>query len=298
MNICFESYYGTSTLGADYLEHHGIKGQRWGIRRFQNKDGTLTAAGKKRRATVLDAPDQETIDLLGRQRNSSQYVNRINDNDIIIKKGYELSRLASVGEPIDEKRKYVTVNDSDLNDYELGNPLGADTEYRYEVTNDIKVGSGRVLLNQLLKENGNELVKDVLSRARYKHTVGNTDFQKIYDKYKNVSMKEIFSTVDGDYDAYENSASTELGKEASFRLDAGREYVHKSLMKKTKLADKVFENLKADGYDAVIDLEDRISGASMPVIVLNPKNNLKIRKIYYGGYDLTSFYDELGKRRT
>ena len=36
----------------DYLEirslyHHGIKGQRWGIRRFQNEDGSLTPRGKK-----------------------------------------------------------------------------------------------------------------------------------------------------------------------------------------------------------------------------------------------------------
>ena len=30
------------------LAHHGIKGQRWGVRRFQNADGSLTAAGKKR----------------------------------------------------------------------------------------------------------------------------------------------------------------------------------------------------------------------------------------------------------
>lgn len=29
------------------LYHHGIRGQRWGIRRYQNPDGTLTAAGKK-----------------------------------------------------------------------------------------------------------------------------------------------------------------------------------------------------------------------------------------------------------
>lgn len=30
------------------LVHWGIKGQRWGIRRYQNKDGSLTPAGKKR----------------------------------------------------------------------------------------------------------------------------------------------------------------------------------------------------------------------------------------------------------
>ena len=30
------------------LHHHGIKGQKWGVRRFQNKDGSLTPAGKKR----------------------------------------------------------------------------------------------------------------------------------------------------------------------------------------------------------------------------------------------------------
>lgn len=39
----------------EMLEHHGIKGQKWGVRRFQNKDGTRTALGKKREAT----PDEK-----------------------------------------------------------------------------------------------------------------------------------------------------------------------------------------------------------------------------------------------
>ncbi len=38
----------------DYLAHHGIKGQKWGIRRFQNPDGTRTFLGKKREREQVD----------------------------------------------------------------------------------------------------------------------------------------------------------------------------------------------------------------------------------------------------
>ena len=36
------------------LYHHGIKGMHWGVRRFQNPDGTLTAAGKRREQSNSD----------------------------------------------------------------------------------------------------------------------------------------------------------------------------------------------------------------------------------------------------
>lgn len=38
----------------DEIKHHGIKGQKWGVRRYQNEDGSLTNAGKKR----YDEPPQ------------------------------------------------------------------------------------------------------------------------------------------------------------------------------------------------------------------------------------------------
>ena len=40
----FNSYY----IRDDELYHHGVKGQRWGLRRFQNEDGSLTDAGRNR----------------------------------------------------------------------------------------------------------------------------------------------------------------------------------------------------------------------------------------------------------
>lgn len=45
---------------SDELYHHGIKGQRWGVRRYQNEDGSLTTAGKLRYGA------QKVTETLGR----------------------------------------------------------------------------------------------------------------------------------------------------------------------------------------------------------------------------------------
>lgn len=56
------------------LYHHGIKGQKWGIRRYQNEDGTLTEKGKKRYAIAEK---------------------RLNNREKYITKRYSVDRLAS-----------------------------------------------------------------------------------------------------------------------------------------------------------------------------------------------------------
>lgn len=42
----------------DELVHHGIKGQKWGRRQYQNKDGSLTPAGKERYGTKSNFEQQ------------------------------------------------------------------------------------------------------------------------------------------------------------------------------------------------------------------------------------------------
>lgn len=45
--------YYSIVRSPDYLEHHGILGMKWGIRRYQNKDGSLTPEGRARYGDIL-----------------------------------------------------------------------------------------------------------------------------------------------------------------------------------------------------------------------------------------------------
>lgn len=71
------------------IKHHGIKGQKWGVRRYRNRDGTLTPAGRKRYSDSAPAhehhkrvydgkkarelSDQELRDRLNRLNMEKQY---------------------------------------------------------------------------------------------------------------------------------------------------------------------------------------------------------------------------------
>ena len=53
-------------MTSNELYHHGIKGMKWGVRRYQNKDGTLTKAGRKKMAKL----DKEYSKLTRQKHNT------------------------------------------------------------------------------------------------------------------------------------------------------------------------------------------------------------------------------------
>lgn len=79
MAVAFTDWKGTCLI------HHGIKGQKWGIRRYQNPDGTLTELGKKRQ-------QKEFYKELKRHSKSSS-LEDMQSNDVIRKRSAELDTL-------------------------------------------------------------------------------------------------------------------------------------------------------------------------------------------------------------
>ncbi len=65
------------------LYHHGIKGQKWGVRRYQNEDGSLTPEGERRLRKALDLGNE--LDKHTRKANQSA----AKQESYMKKKGYK-----------------------------------------------------------------------------------------------------------------------------------------------------------------------------------------------------------------
>ena len=75
--------YQTNPPLDDVLEHHGIKGQKWGVRRFQNEDGSLTSAGYKRYNVDVDAAKKRVADAKEAYKQESKRYNQATKGGLV-----------------------------------------------------------------------------------------------------------------------------------------------------------------------------------------------------------------------
>ena len=92
-------------MSQEYLAHHGVKGMKWGVRRYQNKDGTLTPAGKKRMYREMFDADSKSAK---ERRNYTGDPNRWVKNDLENSK-----RVADSGKNLSNELR--NVNRSSMN---------------------------------------------------------------------------------------------------------------------------------------------------------------------------------------
>lgn len=90
------------------LHHHGIKGMRWGVRRFQNEDGTLTAQGRRRYQKGEKMDENDSSDSKTTRRVKRDY-NNMSDSEFLRKyyatKETYRKRVNKYGDPYNARKK-------------------------------------------------------------------------------------------------------------------------------------------------------------------------------------------------
>ena len=81
--ITIDFYNKPSPFTCLSLAHHGILGQKWGVRRFQNEDGSLTPAGKKRYHVDIEKAREYVISAKKKQKEAVKNYNKVTSGGMI-----------------------------------------------------------------------------------------------------------------------------------------------------------------------------------------------------------------------
>ena len=243
------------------LMHFGIRGMKWGVRRFQNKDGTLTAAGKAR----LDKKQIRTEENLIEKT---------------IPKGTTMYRVTPhEKDGSTQKSKYVTYLEQDRNLYKEGSVVksyiadkGKDDsvyEHRYQLKTDVKIPSLKTVREIEEKVVSTEKARDEVAKSWVKERMiafGEMDAKslnrasEIAKQLKNAHVdkyKSLYKELCKEYDEYEADSILEGAKNIHY----AREWVdtndyltiERSLGMANNVKNGIIKELKKLGYNAMYD---------------------------------------------
>lgn len=255
-------------IKTDGLQHHGIKGMKWGVRRFQNKDGSLTSLGKK----------------------------RYRDDDVVIKKGSKQRHISEQREiNLNDKETYLydPNNKHDKRVYEgaysmyieLGKGYVNKYIHEYETLKDLRMPSNKrsvEIFIESYKKNPAPYANEMNQIKNYYREVG-----------KQQSMSESnkkIASYDKDFDA--NTSKEDLAEYGYRTLNALSTYGSRG----SAAIRNYYESVKNEGYNALVDDNNRsiYNDAVQPIIVLNANKTLKeIGVIKQDRYDMYENLDEL-----
>ena len=160
------------------LYHHGTKGMKWGIRRYQNKDGSLTPAGRKRYASeTAKLKDREKV-IKTRERTSAKIAKleskkaELDAREKALTNPKAAAKTAPKSKPADDTPKQKNIKD--MSDDELRTVVNRmQLEQQYRNLNPQKVSAGRKfaegiatkVLIPAATEVGKKLVTEMLKQA-------------------------------------------------------------------------------------------------------------------------------------